>query len=112
MSEKSVRPDGSGNGSGEGEGEGGGEGFLARALARREFILSAAAGTVVSVFGGNYALAQSNDPRQNLVRPDGRPRVPPGQRLLTALRPMGGDPGDPSPATFRLRVSGECDAPF
>lgn len=25
---------------------------------------------------------------------------------------MGGDPGDPSPASFKLKVSGEVDAPF
>jgi DMSO/TMAO reductase YedYZ molybdopterin-dependent catalytic subunit len=54
-------------------------------------------------------LAAENDPRARLLRPDGRVRLPPGQRILDALKPMGGDPGSPSPASFRLLVHGEVD---
>src|SRR5262249_23628265 len=43
------------------------------------------------------------------TRSDGKPRLPPGQSLIKALRPMGGTPGDPSPGAFRLRVHGEVD---
>lgn len=45
-------------------------------------------------------------------RPDGQPRLPPGQRLLTALKPMGGEPGDASRSKFKLRVHGEVERPF
>ncbi|MBM3458824.1 MAG: molybdopterin-binding oxidoreductase, partial [Armatimonadetes bacterium] len=44
---------------------------------------------------------------RNEKRADGKPRLPPGQYLLKALKPMGGDPGDPSPSAFRLRVYGQ-----
>ena len=45
-------------------------------------------------------------------RPSGQPRLPPGQRLLTSLKPMGGEPGDPSRSKFKLRVHGEVERPF
>jgi DMSO/TMAO reductase YedYZ molybdopterin-dependent catalytic subunit len=71
------------------------------------------AGTLVVAFGGGtYVLAGDNDPRAKQLRADGRVRLPPGQRILDALKPMGGDPGDPSPASFRLRVHGEVDTPL
>ena len=79
---------------------------------RRRFFLTAAAGTLVSVLGGTYVLAADEDPRKKQLRPDGRPRLPPGQRLLSAMKPMGGEPGDPSPSAFRLKVHGEVDRPF
>jgi DMSO/TMAO reductase YedYZ molybdopterin-dependent catalytic subunit len=41
------------------------------------------------------------------TRADGRPRVPPGQQVITKLRPMGGEPGDTSKSNYRLRVHGE-----
>jgi DMSO/TMAO reductase YedYZ molybdopterin-dependent catalytic subunit len=85
---------------------------LAASLQRRRFLLAAAAGTAVAALGGTYVLAGDDDPRAKQLRPDGRPRLPPGQRLLGALKPMGGDPGDPSPASFRLHVHGEVDAPL
>ena len=86
---------------------------LERSLERRHFLRLAAAGTAVVALGaGGYVLAGENDPRAKLLRADGRPRLPPGQRLLTALKPMGGDAGDPDPGAFRLHVHGECDEPF
>jgi DMSO/TMAO reductase YedYZ molybdopterin-dependent catalytic subunit len=82
-------------------------------LARRDFLRHAAAGTVITALcGGTYVLAADDDPRTKQKRPDGRPRLPPGQRLLTAMKPMGGDPGDPSPANFKLKVYGEVENPF
>lgn len=89
-----------------------GEAPVERARARRRFLLQAAAGTVVPALGGLFALACKSDPRAAQQRPDGRPRLPPGQRLLQALRPMGGEPGDPAPGAFRLRVSGAVSRPF
>jgi DMSO/TMAO reductase YedYZ molybdopterin-dependent catalytic subunit len=79
---------------------------------RRRFLLSAAAGTALVALGGTFVLAAEDDPRAKALRPDGRPRLPPGQRLLSALKPMGGDPGDPSPSAFRLRVHGEVERPL
>src|SRR5262245_3476606 len=89
------------------------EGELRWSMDRRAFLRRAAAGTVfVALGGGTYVLAQADDPRAKVPRKDGRPRVPPGQRLLDALRPMGGEPGDPSPKNFRLKVHGEVESPL
>jgi DMSO/TMAO reductase YedYZ molybdopterin-dependent catalytic subunit len=41
-----------------------------------------------------------------------RPRLPPGQRLVSALKPMGGQEGDPSRANLTLRVHGEVQRPL
>jgi DMSO/TMAO reductase YedYZ molybdopterin-dependent catalytic subunit len=78
---------------------------------RREFIRQAATGTAILALGGGlYAL------RDDLTRearaeklPDGRPRVPPGQRVLSKLRPMGGQPGDSARDKWTMRVHGEVN---
>ena len=86
---------------------------LGRRLERRRFLRAAAAGTVITALcGGTYVLAADDDPRTKQKRADGRPRLPPGQRLISALKPMGGDPGDPSAGVFRLKVYGEVEAPY
>jgi Oxidoreductase molybdopterin binding domain/TAT (twin-arginine translocation) pathway signal sequence len=86
---------------------------LQHSLERRRFLKAAAAGTLVAALGGGtYVLAGENDPRAKQIRPDGRIRLPPNQRLLDALKPMGGDAGDPSPASFRLHIHGEVDNPI
>jgi DMSO/TMAO reductase YedYZ molybdopterin-dependent catalytic subunit len=46
------------------------------------------------------------------TRRDGRPRLPPGQRVIESLRPMGGDEGSPDVRRFRLRVHGLVARPF
>ncbi len=82
-------------------------------MERRQFLRTAVAGTVVAALGGGtYVLAAEDDPRALLLRPDGRKRLPPGQRILDALKPMGGEAGDPSPSAFTLRVHGEVDSPL
>jgi DMSO/TMAO reductase YedYZ molybdopterin-dependent catalytic subunit len=78
---------------------------------RRRLLLGAAAGTAVVVLGSRAVIVE-DDPRAKELRPDGRPRLPPGQRLLHTIKPMGGTPGDPNPAAFRLRVYGEVENPF
>lgn len=84
-------------------------------LTRRSFIARAASGTVVAAMGGGlfYVL---NDRLTREARAmtltDGRPRLPPGQRVIEALRPMGGTPGSPSVGDFSLRVSGDVERPF
>ncbi len=87
---------------------------LTRLLARRRFIRQAAGGTLLVAFGGGlYALSDdlTREARAE-SRSDGRPRLPPGQRVISALKPMGGEVGDPRPSSFRLEVHGEVEAPF
>ncbi|MFZ5897411.1 MAG: molybdopterin-dependent oxidoreductase [Myxococcota bacterium] len=87
---------------------------LERLRTRRAFIRSAAHGTALVALGGiTYVF------RDDLTRaahaetlPDGRKRLPPGQRVIRALKPMGGEPGDPDPSRLRLRVHGAVEAPF
>ncbi|MBK6919480.1 MAG: molybdopterin-dependent oxidoreductase [Deltaproteobacteria bacterium] len=82
-----------------------------RGLARRDFLLKAAAGTIVTgLAGGLYVVATPKAHADN--RPDGRPRVPPGQRVIEALKPMGGEPGESAVSKYRLRVHGEVESPF
>ena len=86
---------------------------IERSLARRRFIQGAGAGTVVLALGGVYVLSDElTREAKAQTRGDRRPRLPPGQRVIQALRPMGGEPGDPSPSAYRLRVHGEVEAPF
>ena len=84
-----------------------------RKLARRRFIATAAAGTVVAALGGRYLLANNAATREarKQMRPDGRPRLPPGQRVLTRLKPMGGRPGPTSRSSLQLTVHGAVDKP-
>jgi DMSO/TMAO reductase YedYZ molybdopterin-dependent catalytic subunit len=83
-------------------------------LARRQFLMRAASGTVITAFGGALYLVSDRltGEAKAQSRADGRPRLPPGQRVISALKPMGGTPGDPSPSKFRLKVHGEVDRPF
>ncbi len=87
---------------------------LARSIARRDFIRKAASGTVIAAMGGGlYALSDHlTGIAKAETRADGRPRVPPGQRVITALKPMGGQPGDPSRSSVKIKVHGEVDNPF
>lgn len=87
---------------------------LARLLARRRFIQQAAGGTILVAFGGAlYALADDVTREAKAeTRRDGRPRLPPGQRVISALKPMGGEVGDVRPSSFRLKVHGEVESPF
>jgi len=82
---------------------------------RRQFIKSAAAGTALMALGGALLRIAADDLTRAAraeTRPDGRVRLPPGQRVLEALRPMGGEEGDGDVRTFRLNVYGACTKPF
>src|ERR1041384_2721332 len=82
-------------------------------LARRRFIRLATSGTALDVLGGYYLISDDlTRVARAQTRQDGRPRLPPGQRVLKAWKPMGGEPGDPSLEHFRLKVYGEVEAPF
>lgn len=82
---------------------------------RRNFIKSAAAGSALMAFGGAlFRIAADDLTKQARAekRPDGRPRLPPGQRVIESLRPMGGDEGDGNIKTFKLKVHGLVKRPF
>lgn len=84
-------------------------------MQRREFIKTAAAGTLlVAVGGGLYRIAADDLTRKARAetRPDGRKRLPPGQRVIESLKDMGGRPGDPRTKNFKLAVHGEVEKPF
>ncbi len=82
-------------------------------LERRRFIRLAASGTALAVLGGYYLISDTlTREARAQTRSDGRPRLPPGQRVLQAWKPMGGEPGDPSLEHFRLQVHGEVEAPY
>ncbi len=88
---------------------------LSPSMQRRTFLRAVSAGAaVVALGGGAYVLADDEDARRarSTLRPDGRPRLPPNQYLLKRLRPMGGDEGDPSPGSWRLRVHGDVENPL
>lgn len=90
------------------------EASLARTIARRDFIRKAASGTVIAAMGGGlYALSDHLTAEAKAQeRADGRPRVPPGQRVITALKPMGGQPGDPSRSNATIKIHGEVENPL
>ena len=68
---------------------------------------------MVALGGAEYVLSDElTRVARAQTRADGRPRVPPGQRVLERLKPMGGEEGDPSPGGFRLRVHGLVGNPF
>jgi DMSO/TMAO reductase YedYZ molybdopterin-dependent catalytic subunit len=79
---------------------------------RRRFVREAAIGTTIVALGGLYYFADSAAGGDGERRPDGRPRVPPGQRLLKALKPMGGEPGSALRQDFRLALSGDVEEPL
>jgi DMSO/TMAO reductase YedYZ molybdopterin-dependent catalytic subunit len=82
---------------------------------RRQFVKSAAVGTAILGLGGALLRIAADDLTKAAraeSRPDGRSRLPPGQRALDALRPMGGEEGDGDVRSFKLRVHGHVKAPF
>jgi DMSO/TMAO reductase YedYZ molybdopterin-dependent catalytic subunit len=88
---------------------------LATKWDRRNFIKSAAAGSALMALGGAlFRIAADDLTKQARAekRPDGRPRLPPGQRVIEQLRPMGGQEGDGDVQTFKLKVHGAVKRPF
>lgn len=81
---------------------------------RRRLLEAAGAGVVVWALGGCYrgVPPEVQKEAEAEVLPDGRRRLPPGQKLIQALKPMGGATGDPSPARFSLRVHGAVKQPL
>jgi DMSO/TMAO reductase YedYZ molybdopterin-dependent catalytic subunit len=81
-------------------------------MSRREF-MAAAGGTVVSIgLPGVFVklLDSENRAMAAQLRPDGRPRIPPGQHAVKALPDMGGRPGPGKAPEWRLEITGEVGA--
>jgi DMSO/TMAO reductase YedYZ molybdopterin-dependent catalytic subunit len=88
---------------------------LQKSWDRRSFLKNAAAGTALVALGGAlYRIAADDLTRKARAeaRPDGKKRLPPGQRVIENLRPMGGAEGDGQAKNFRLRVHGAVKTPF
>ena len=83
-------------------------------ISRRTF-LTAAGGTIVSI-GLPGAFIKLSDAEQRAMaantRPDGRPRLPPGQEAVERIPDMGGTPGTATVANWSLRIRGEVERPL
>jgi DMSO/TMAO reductase YedYZ molybdopterin-dependent catalytic subunit len=83
-------------------------------ISRRTF-LAAAGGTVVGIGLPGTFVKLPDFERQALaaqIRPDGRPRIPPGQEAVKRIPDMGGTPGTATVDTFTLRIRGEVEKPL
>jgi DMSO/TMAO reductase YedYZ molybdopterin-dependent catalytic subunit len=88
---------------------------LAASWDRRQFIKSAAAGAMLMAVGGSLVRIAADDLTKSARaedRGDGKKRVPPGQRVIEFLRPMGGQEGDGEAKTWKLKVHGAVKSPF
>ena len=85
-----------------------------RKISRRTF-LAGAGGTIVSI-GLPGVFVKLADAEQRALaadtRPDGRPRLPPGQQAVEKIQDMGGTPGTAAAANWTLRVHGEVERPL
>ena len=84
-----------------------------RKMTRREF-MTAAGGTMVTIgLPGLFVKLTDLENRALAadLRPDGRPRIPPGQRAVKAIIPMGGVEGPGTIDGWHLKISGEVDNP-
>jgi len=80
-------------------------------ISRRTF-LAAAGGTIVSIgLPGLFIKLPDGEQRALAAntRPDGRPRLPPGQQAVEKIQDMGGTPGTATTANWSLRVYGEVE---
>ena len=83
-------------------------------MTRRDF-MAAAGGTLVSI-GLPGVFVKLMD-AENLAlaaefRPDGRPRIPPGQHAVKALPNMGGTRGTKTVSDWRLEIGGDVARPL
>jgi len=82
-------------------------------ISRRTF-LAAAGGAIVSIgLPGAFIILSDTEQRAlaAVTRPDGRPRIPPGQQAVKKIQDMGGTPGTAAAANWSLRVHGELERP-
>jgi DMSO/TMAO reductase YedYZ molybdopterin-dependent catalytic subunit len=85
-----------------------------RSVSRRTFL--AGAGGVLMGIGlpGTFVrvLEFEQEALAAQTRPDGRPRIPPGQEAVKKIEDMGGTPGIATIETLRLHIKGEVDKPL
>ena len=82
-------------------------------ITRRDF-MAAAGGTLVSIgLPGVFVKLMDSENRALAaeLRPDGRPRIPPGQHAVKALPNMGGTRGAKTISGWRLEIGGEVENP-
>ena len=81
----------------------------------RRALLTAAGGAMISI-GLPGSFIKLSEARQlvlaNELRPDGRPRLPPGQVAVERLPDMGGVPGSATISDWSLRIYGEVERPL
>ena len=83
-------------------------------ISRRTF-LAAAGGTIVSIGLPGTFIKLSEAKQRALAastRPDGSPRLPPGQHAVEKILDMGGTPGTATVANWNLRIHGELERPI
>ena len=83
-------------------------------VSRRAF-LAATGGAVASIgLPGLFVklLDVENRALAAQLRPDRRPRLPPGQEAVTMLSDMGGRPGTATASDWKLRMHGEVERPL
>lgn len=82
-------------------------------MSRRAFL--AAAGGAIITIGLPGVFARLSDEEQYALaadtRPDGRPRLPPGQSAIGKIEDMGGRPGTATVADWSMRIYGEVEEP-
>ena len=82
-------------------------------ISRRSF-LAAAGGTIISIGLPGAFISLSEARQRDLAaetRPDGRPRLPPGQFAVEKILDMGGTPGTATIENWSLRIRGEVENP-
>jgi DMSO/TMAO reductase YedYZ molybdopterin-dependent catalytic subunit len=85
-----------------------------RKMSRRSF-LAVAGGAIVGIGLPGVFIKLSDAEQRTLAantRPDGRPRLPPGQQAVEKIQDMGGTPGAATAANWSLRVYGEVESPI
>jgi DMSO/TMAO reductase YedYZ molybdopterin-dependent catalytic subunit len=83
-------------------------------MSRRAF-LAASGGALVSIgLPGLFVklLDFENRALAAELRPDGKPRLPPGQKAVRILPDMGGSPGTATVSAWKLQVHGEVERPL
>jgi DMSO/TMAO reductase YedYZ molybdopterin-dependent catalytic subunit len=83
-------------------------------ISRRTF-LAAAGGTIISIgLPGTFIRLADAEQRALAasIRPDGKPRLPPGQAAVKKIQDMGGTPGTNTVANWKLSIEGEVERPI
>jgi len=84
-----------------------------RKISRRAFLV-AAGGTIVNIGLPGVFIKLSNAEQRALsaqTRPDGKPRLPPGQQAVAKIQDMGGTPGTATVDDWSVRIYGEVEKP-